>query len=166
MATDFQDLLIPAIRGLAEEDVLVVATTGNRTLESVEPPANARIAPFLPFGRIMPFVDVMVTNGGYGGVHFALAHGVPLLVAGQSEDKAEVCARVAWSGVGINLKTNRPRPEAIRQGVRRVLDQPRYKERAEAMRTDLARLDGPTRGAELLERLVATGARVTNVCQR
>ena len=34
------------------------------------------------------------------------------------------------------------------------------------MRTDLARLDGPTRGAELLERLVATGERVTNVCQR
>ena len=52
----------------------------------------------------------MVTNGGYGGVQFALAHGVPLVVAGDHEDKPETAARVAGSGVGRNLKTGRPTP--------------------------------------------------------
>jgi hypothetical protein len=42
----------------------------------------------------------MVTNGGYGGVQQALANGVPLVVAGDSEDKPEVAARVRWSGTG------------------------------------------------------------------
>ena len=36
----------------------------------------------------------MLTNGGYGGVQYALAHGVPLVVAGDTEDKPEVAARV------------------------------------------------------------------------
>ena len=34
-------------------------------------PANLRLEAFVLFGRIMPFVDVMAANGGYGGVHFA-----------------------------------------------------------------------------------------------
>ena len=37
----------------------------------------------------------MVTNGGYGGVQLALAHGVPLVVAGNTEEKGEIAARVA-----------------------------------------------------------------------
>jgi UDP:flavonoid glycosyltransferase YjiC (YdhE family) len=36
----------------------------------------------------------MVTNGGYGGVQMALAHAVPLVVAGAKEDKPEVAGRV------------------------------------------------------------------------
>ena len=97
VATDFDDLLMPTIRGLADEDVLVVATTGKRTLalDGAAGSANLRLERHVPFARLMPFVDVMVTNGGYGGVHFALAHGVPLVVAGQTEDKTEICARVA-----------------------------------------------------------------------
>ena len=55
----------------------------------------------------------MVTNGGYGGVQQALAHGVPLVVAGDSEDKPEVAARVRWSGVGIDLRRGDPSPAQL-----------------------------------------------------
>jgi UDP:flavonoid glycosyltransferase YjiC (YdhE family) len=65
----------------------------------------------------------------------------------------------AGSGVGLDLKTSRATPEGIRRGVRDVLGQSRYKARAEALRAELQRLDGPTRGAELLERLAATRSR-------
>jgi UDP:flavonoid glycosyltransferase YjiC (YdhE family) len=47
--------------------------------------------------------------------------GVPLVVAGDTEDKPEVAARVAWSGVGITLRTGRPRPDRLRAAVRRRL---------------------------------------------
>ena len=50
----------------------------------------------------------MVTNGGYGAVQRAVSTGVPLVVAGNTEDKPEVAARVAWSGAGINLRTGTP----------------------------------------------------------
>ena len=50
----------------------------------------------------------MVTNGGYSGVQHALAYGVPLIVAGDTADKAEVAARVAYNRCGIDLHTARP----------------------------------------------------------
>jgi Erythromycin biosynthesis protein CIII-like, C-terminal domain len=78
--------------------VLVVAVTGGpdpATLGTL--PANVRAEAFVPFGALMEHVSLMVTNGGYGGTHFAMSHGVPLVVAGTSEDKAEIVARVNWS---------------------------------------------------------------------
>ena len=69
----------------------------------------------------------MVTNAGYGGVQMAIYYGVPLVTAGKSEDKPEVSARVEWSGVGINLKTDRPTEEQLLHAARKVLNQPSYK---------------------------------------
>jgi MGT family glycosyltransferase len=157
VATNFDDLVRPALSALGREDVLVVATTGNRPVEDVgEPPANTVVAPFVPFDAIMPHVDVMVTNGGYGGIHFALCGGVPLVAAGQTEDKMETCARVGWSGVGINLRSNRPRPAELRDAVMAVLRDSTYRERVRTIKDRLDAYDGPARGAELLERLAAT----------
>ena len=56
-------------------------------------PDNVRVAEMLPYSELLPKTDLMVTNGGYGGVQMALANGVPLVVAGAREDKPEVAAR-------------------------------------------------------------------------
>jgi UDP:flavonoid glycosyltransferase YjiC (YdhE family) len=80
----------------------------------------------------------MVTNGGYGGVQQALAHGVPLVVAGDSEDKPEVAARVRWSGAGIDLRSGKPAPAAIAAAVRRILADPSFRSRARALQAEIA----------------------------
>lgn len=80
--------------------------------------------------KMLPLVDVVVSNGGYGGVQQALAHGIPLVVAGRTEDKVEVTARVGWSGAGIDLRTHRPSPDAVRDAVRTVLADRAYSARA------------------------------------
>jgi UDP:flavonoid glycosyltransferase YjiC (YdhE family) len=116
-------------------------------------PKNAHVEPFIPFGVLMPHVDVMITNGGYGGVQFALAHGVPLVVAGATEEKPEIAARVAWSGAGINLKTKTPSPEQIRGAVRELLADDRYRENARRIQADYARHNAPGEAVALLERL-------------
>ena len=72
----------------------------------------------------------MVTNGGYGAVQRALSTGIPLVVAGNTEDKPEVAARVAWAGAGIDLSSGTPTPKAIRAAVREVLGDGRYMGRA------------------------------------
>ena len=79
---------------------------------------------------MLPLVDVVVSNGGYGGVQQALAHGIPLVVAGRTEDKVEVTARVGWSGAGIDLRTHRPSPDAVGDAVRTVLADRAYSARA------------------------------------
>ncbi len=60
----------------------------------------------------------------------AALFGIPLVTAGLTEDKADVNARVAWSGVGIDLATNEPTPQALREAVRTVLENPTYRGRA------------------------------------
>ncbi|MDQ0821666.1 UDP:flavonoid glycosyltransferase YjiC (YdhE family) [Arthrobacter sp. V4I6] len=127
---DFDDLVRPTVEGLAQDDVLVVVSTGGRPVDTLSGPLpdNVRVASYLPYDELLPRTDVLVTNGGYGGVQFALRHGVPLVVAGQTEEKPEVCARVAWSGTGINLRTNRARPQAVARAVRAVLSDSSYRE--------------------------------------
>ena len=105
-------------------------------------------------------MDVLVTNGGYGSVNQAMSFGIPLVKAGMTEDKADVNARVAWSGIGVNLATNEPTPEALRAGVRTVLDRPAYRMRASQMADEFARID--TRSAILsIIRQVVADQRVT-----
>ncbi|MGA7173472.1 MAG: nucleotide disphospho-sugar-binding domain-containing protein [Candidatus Dormiibacterota bacterium] len=127
---DLSMLIGPTITGLADRDLLVVATTGGRPVADIPValPANVRVAEFIPYHLLLPKVDVMVTNGGYGGVQFAIAHGVPLVVAGEREDKPEIAARVAWSGIGQNLKTGRPTSVRLAAAVSELLSQSAYRE--------------------------------------
>jgi UDP:flavonoid glycosyltransferase YjiC (YdhE family) len=158
---DFGLLVAPTLSALANEpDLLVVVTAGGRPVEAIPGPipANARLASYLPFEWILPRADVFVTNGGYGSVNQALSFGIPLVTAGLTEDKADVNARVAWSGVGINLATNEPTPDALRDAIRAVSEKPSYRSRATAMAEEFARVD--TR-AEVL-RIVDEGALLAN----
>lgn len=146
---DLGRLLVPALRGLEGDDVLVVATTGGRPVADLLAaaggalPANARVAEFLSYPDLLPRTDVVVTNGGFGGVQQALAAGVPLVVAGGTEDKPEVAARVAWAGAGVDLRTGTPAPQRVRDGVRRVLAEDRFRVRAAELQREIAALGDP-----------------------
>jgi len=150
LATDPRELIAPALAGLAREELFVVATTG--AVDVV--PANARVAPFIPFDALMPMLSAVVTNGGYGAVQTAVRHGVPLVVAGGSEEKPEIAARVAWCGAGLDLRTGHPKPVAVRAAVRRVLDEPGWKARCGELAAIMANHDAPTAGASLIEAVV------------
>jgi MGT family glycosyltransferase len=138
---DLNRLMLPVIRAMAKDDVLVVATTGGPEPGPLRAtlPANVRLERFIPHDQLLPKVDVMVTNGGYGGVQQALANGVPLVVAGDSEDKPEVAARVRWSGVGIDLRSGRPSVPKLAAAVRRILQEPSFGHRARALQSEIAR---------------------------
>ena len=74
----------------------VIAATGKANGAVTKPiPSNAKVTPFVPFVEVLPKVDVFVTNGGFGAVNQALTIGVPMVVAGDTEDKAFVAACVA-----------------------------------------------------------------------
>ena len=101
---------------------------------------------------------MFVTNGGYGSVNQALSFGIPLVTAGLTEDKADVNARVAWSGAGIDLATNEPTPKALREAIRTVLDKPNYRLRASLMAEEF---DGIDTRSEIL-RIVSQVSHISN----
>ncbi|MDN3494878.1 glycosyltransferase [Planococcus sp. APC 4015] len=141
---DFGQLIEPAISGLAASETLVVVSTGGRPLSDLSGPipANVRVSEYLPYDRLLPLVDVVVTNGGYGGVQQALGHGVPLVVAGQTEDKVEVSARVGWAGVGVNLRTNHPSATHVARAVGSVLTDSSFRHRARAIAAEISSAPG------------------------
>lgn len=165
LSTNPEQLILPALRALAGEDALVIATIGGAPVETATAdgiPSNARVASFIPFDLLLPHVDVMITNGGYNGVQLALSHGVPLVVAGETEDKLEVNARVSWTGVGIDLLTATPSPDALRSVARTILTDGAFRERAERIAIEFQEHDGAITGADLLEQLARTGSPVIN----
>lgn len=159
VATDSANLIVPTLHALEHEDVLVVATTGGIAIDTIQLssiPSNARIESFIPHAHLLPHVDVMVTNGGYNGVQMALANGVPLVVAGKTEDKPEVAARIEWAKVGINLKTQTPTPMQIKNAVKTLLADSGYRNRARYFQAEMQRYNAPETAAILLEQLVDT----------
>ncbi|OBK30562.1 glycosyl transferase [Mycobacterium asiaticum] len=160
---DYRQAIAPTLQALANENVLVVVSTGGRPLDTLPPlPENARAATFLPYDELLPRTDVFVTNGGYGGVQYALRYGVPIVATGGKEDKPEVSARVAWAGVGRRLRTERPAPHALRREILTVLEQPCYREASRRIAADMAVAPGFACLADVVDGLIdakATQAR-------
>jgi len=159
VATKADDLIVPTLQALADENLLVVATTGGKPIENIgleSIPENVRTETFIPHYHLLPHIDIMITNGGYNGVQMALANGIPMVAAGQTEDKPEVCALIEWSGVGINLKTKKPTPKQVKDAVKKILVSSSYRQKAQLFQADIAHHDAPTEAAILLEQLATT----------
>lgn len=158
LAVESPDLVAPTLTALADEDVFVVAVSASGEAGTTVPD-NAMLLRHVPYQEVMPHASVVITNGGMGGVQQALSDGVPLIVAGATEDKPEVAARVEWSGAGLSLRTARPAPEQVRAAVRRLLDEPSFRARAEWFRADYARHNPGVESVDLVEALLAEHSR-------
>jgi UDP:flavonoid glycosyltransferase YjiC (YdhE family) len=101
---------------------------------------------------LFPKVSLVVTHGGSGTVLAALSVGVPLVIVPMQWDHAENAQRVARAGAGLCLAAHRCTPERLRAAVKRVLDEPSFRENAQRLAASFARYGGPGRAAELLER--------------
>ena len=86
---------------------------------------------------------------------------MPLVQAGSTEEKAEIGARVRWSGVGVRIRATRPSPRRLRAAVREVLHEPAYAAAAARMGVELRQHDAAQEAAVLVERLADTGEPVT-----
>ena len=137
-----------------------MVTTGGRDVDLLRAPlpANTFVADYIPHDVLLPLVDVMVTNGGYGAVQRALCDGVPLVVAGNTEDKPEVAARVEWFGAGVNLRTGTPSATAVGHAVREVLADDSYRRAARRLQSAYARCDGVGGVVAVLDEVLAERA--------
>ncbi|MEV6342951.1 nucleotide disphospho-sugar-binding domain-containing protein [Actinoplanes sp. NPDC051851] len=144
--SDFSTLVTPTVRALADRDCIVVISGGGRPESEVEAalvaglgavPENVRIGAYLDYSWLFPHVDLLVTNGGYGAVNLALRHGVPLIVAGDTEDKPEVGARLQWSGAGLRLRRAAPSAEEVGAAIRTIEADPAFQRAARRLGAEI-----------------------------
>jgi len=154
--TDYSEVILPTVTALADVPVQVAVTTGGRDLSTLpELPANAFAASYLPYDELLERTSVLVTNGGYGGLHHAMRHGVPIVIAGDSEDKVETSARVQHTRVGVNLRTGKPTPDAIRAAVQRILADPTFAVNAQRVGDAIAVAPGAVGLVDDIESMLA-----------
>ncbi len=155
---DLGELVLPTIEALRGAGLQVVVPTGAASVADLRAglggtvPEWLRVARWIPYEDVLPHVDAFVTNGGYTGVTSALAHGVPLVQIGSSEEKAEIGARIAWSKVGVRRRW-RPSRRRLRRMVEDVLSDPGIGSGVKAMQRSFARHDAAGEAADALERL-------------
>jgi MGT family glycosyltransferase len=154
--TDLSKLIEPTLLGLADEDLSVIVSTDgiDPSKIAVTIPDNARVTSFIPFEAVLPEVNVFITNGGYGGVQQSLSLGIPVVVAGATDAKSHVAARVAWSGAGLDLATARPTPAQIKSAVRDVLNQQKYRIEAQRLRQEFATYNALDRIGSRIDTLI------------
>ena len=124
------------------------------------PRPNTRVVDYVPYRNALARTSVFVTNGGYNGVQEALCHGVPIVVAGETEDKPMVAARVQWSGCGIDLRTGTPDPKQVADAVREVLHNRKYAERARMLQADFAKYKALATIESVLNQVIPQRGRV------
>ncbi|MET0458499.1 MAG: glycosyltransferase [Ilumatobacteraceae bacterium] len=122
--------------------VRAVVTTGPAIdPSSITAAPNVTVVAAAPHRQVLAEAAAIVTHGGHGTVVKALAAGVPLVVLPHGRDQADNAVRVSTRRAGVTLKRT-ARPAAIADAVRKVLDDPGYRDAAgrlgAAIRSDAA----------------------------
>jgi len=142
--TDPEKLIVPTIEALKDSHYVVVATTGGVRTEALRarfPLPNVVIEDFISYDDLFPHVDAFVTSGGFGSNLAAFLHGVPVVGAGKREGKNDINARVGYNGLGIDLRSEHPKPAAIRKAVQTLLENPSYARNVADLRGQLQSYD-------------------------
>ena len=147
------DLILPSIEALKNENIIVIAVPVKKG-EILNVPENVHTESYIPFGNLLPHVDLLITNGGFGGTQNALAYGIPIIIAGATEDKMEVAARLEYSGAGINLKKQKPTSNNILKAYRKIRSDPSYKQKAKELKEYYSKFNAPTLAISMIEEVI------------
>lgn len=142
--TDPGKLIIPTIQALKDSEYMVVATTAGAHTQALRerfPDPNVVIEDFIDYDDLFQHVDVFVTSGGFGSNLAAFLHGVPVVGAGKREGKNDINARVGYNRLGIDLRSERPKPARLRRAVRTLLEDPTYAGKVADLRAELHAYD-------------------------
>jgi MGT family glycosyltransferase len=138
--------------------VRVLVTLGpamNR--EDFPSPENTVFETFVPHSAVLPHVSALVSQCGLGTVTKALKHGIPVICVPLAGDQPDNAARVAAHGAGVRLSPMAS-TEELRAAMRRVVEEPSFRQRAQALARLIAE-DGTSRAADEIEEVANAGAR-------
>jgi UDP:flavonoid glycosyltransferase YjiC (YdhE family) len=152
-------LIATALEALADEDMLVVATTAALDPDQFDVPVNARVERFLPHGPLLAHAACVVSHGGQGTTQKALAAGVPVCAVPFCRDQFEVARRVEVSGSGVRLHHKRLSPERLRRAVAGAMSK---RDGAERVAAAFATSGGASAAADAVEELLTAVDAVQN----
>ncbi len=118
-----------AFAGQAFQVILSTGANVPRETLGVAPP-NFIVASHVPQLAVLQRVKAFVTHGGMNSVSESLSYSVPMVVVPQMGEQAIVGRRVAQLGAGLCLTKEEVTVETLRDAVRRLLVEDRFRSQA------------------------------------
>jgi UDP:flavonoid glycosyltransferase YjiC (YdhE family) len=155
---------------LADQPFEVVIALGHGIPREAlgEVAGNIRVGGFLPQAKVLERASAVVNHGGYNTVSAALGAGLPLFLLPIGADQPYNTERCITAGAALGVIQPQPpgppqagpppfiRPDAavIRNGTRRLMDEPAFREAARAIAAEIAAMPPADYAAERLEQAV------------
>jgi UDP:flavonoid glycosyltransferase YjiC (YdhE family) len=126
---------------------------------------NIRVGGYLPQARILERANAVLSHGGYNTVSAALGAGLPLFLLPMAADQPYNAERCITAGAALGVIQDQPpgppsaapppftAPDAavIRDGTRRLLDEPAFREAARSIAEEIAAMPPAAYASERLE---------------
>ncbi len=109
-------------------------------------PANARVERWIPQSQLLPRCAAFVSHGGSGALLGALRAGIPILALPQGADQFTNAERIVEGGIGRRLMPDELAPDAVREAVRALIDDPGYATAIAVHRASIAAMPSPEDG--------------------
>jgi UDP:flavonoid glycosyltransferase YjiC (YdhE family) len=148
------------IDGAAQHPVNLVVTTGPGVdRAALEPlPESVLCAPYLPQATVLPRCSAVVSHAGAGTMLGALCHGLPQLCLPQSTDQPFNTAALLPTGAALALQPDQITAPAVAEALARLLGDPSFRQAAERLRGEIARMPPPDDVLPELAGLAGAGA--------
>jgi MGT family glycosyltransferase len=135
-----------------DQNLRVVMSIGAAITEASlgTPPANIVVKPWVAQLDVLRRASVFVSHGGMNSVSESLYHGVPLIVVPQMGEQEVVARQVEALGAGLYLAKKDVTPDRLRQAVKRVLGDERFRAQAALVRESFEAAGGAAHGADAI----------------
>jgi zeaxanthin glucosyltransferase len=135
----------------------VLSTGKGAHAEALErAPAEAVVVPYAPQLKLLARAAVMVGHGGLNSLKEAMWHGVPVVALPCMVDQWGNAARLAYHGLGLVEDVAHLTGEKIARCISRVLGEPSYRQRMEAMRQAFHERERSGRALQLVEAMLSS----------
>lgn len=143
-------VLMKTLKGFDGLPVSVIAPIA-AYLDPTDPiPDNVLVTDWLPALEVSRLVDAAVTHGGAGTVQTSCEAGLPFVGIGMQPEQDINIESVAKYGAAIRLSRRGLTPEKLRVAITAILEDERFKDRAQEL---ITRDDGVTGAAQVASRI-------------
>lgn len=150
-AGDFYRQSITAAQRLGRRAVLLIGRDPANQIEGPLPDGIIAVQ-YAPYSQLFPRASAIVHQGGIGTTAQALRSGRPMLVMPHAFDQPDNADRVVRLGVGLTIPKAKYNAARATRALGRLLDDPSFARKAEAVGARIRQEDGATSACNLIIR--------------
>ncbi len=142
---------------------VIIAAGGNHAAALSNLEGSPIVVQYAPQLDLLARATLTITHAGLNTVMQSLLFGVPMVAVPLAHDQPAIAARIARSGTGEVIPPRAMNVERLRAAITRVLEEPRFRQKAATIGESIKRAGGAEKGADIIEGALRSPTRHTRV---